>query len=115
MPMLLRRRSLWCLVALSALLLLSDGCAGARPQGSVAELHGVINLLRLDSRTCWILETGGMRDKAFYELLGPDRLLRRLQQENLRARVRVILRPDQTPICGIGTVAEVVEILELQP
>ncbi|MCS7177153.1 MAG: hypothetical protein NZ960_06005 [Candidatus Kapabacteria bacterium] len=108
------RLSLGCWVALAAVTLLCDGCASARPQGSVIELYGVINPLRLDSRVCWILETGGMRDKAFYELRGPDRILQRLQQENLRARIRGVLRPECTPTCGVGTCVEVIEILELQ-
>lgn len=91
------------------------GCATARPAGTVVELSGTINPLFIGSRTCWILETGTMREKAFYELHGSERLLQRLRRENLWARLRVVLRPDCLPQCGVGTCADVVDILELRP
>ncbi len=95
--------------------LLFYGCATPRPQGTVIELSGVINPLRMDGSTCWILETGTMKDKAFYELRGKEHILQRLQRENVRARVRALLLPNCTPLCGIGACVEVTEILELQP
>jgi len=56
-----------------------------------------------------------MKDKAFYELRGKEHILQRLQRENVRARVRALLLPNCTPLCGIGACVEVTEILELQP
>lgn len=90
-------------------------CSSLRPSAQVVELSGTVNPLQLEGKTCWILETGSMRDKAFYELRGSERLLKRLQRENARVRVRGLLRPTEPPTCGIGTCLEVVEILDIQP
>lgn len=104
------RRGIWLGLAL---LLLS--CATPRPSGTVVELEGTVNPLRMNTHTCWILETGTMEDKAFYELRSPEHLLRRLRRENIRVRLRALLLPNCTPACGIGTCIEVTDIVELKP
>lgn len=91
------------------------GCSSARLQGTLVELSGTVNPLRIDSQLCWMLETGGMQEKAFYELHGPERLLQQLRRDNARVRLRALLRPECRPRCGVGTCVEVVEILSLQP
>ncbi len=101
------------LAALGALVLC--GCSSVQVRGTVVELTGTVNPLRYGQHTCWILETGSMREKAFYELYGSERLLKQLRRDNARVRLRALLHPDRPPTCGIGTPAEVLEILQLEP
>lgn len=91
------------------------GCSSVRLQGTVVELSGTVNPLRLNSHVCWMLETGSMQEKAFYELHGSERLLQQLRRENAQVRLRALVRPECRPSCGVGTCIEVVEILSVQP
>lgn len=110
-----RKRTEGVLALLAAAALFGAGCATPRPAGSVVEVEGILNLLQMGQQQCWILETGTMREKTFYELMGPERLLKRLQRNDAQARLRLRLLPEQRGTCGVGIAAEVVEILFVKP
>ncbi len=102
-------------IFLGFVLSLLCSCATPRPRGTVVELKGTVNPLRMNAHTCWILETGTMKDKAFYELHGPEHLLQRIRRENLYVHLRALLLPDCTPACGIGICIEVTNIVAIGP
>ena len=68
----------------------------------------------LKGQECWLLEAGSsdLRQLKYYQITGAKELTDRLHEEDMKVTIRVIDRPDVSPGCNVGTVVEVLDIVE---
>lgn len=109
---------LFLLVAVCCCMFLSCSSAKVDVAGSIV-ITGIIypvsggKVLGTGAPTCWAMECGkGVRDKSFYQFVGEKELLDDLYEDGATATVRVLVKPDIKTDCLVGTVAEVIEIIE---
>ncbi|MES2766727.1 MAG: hypothetical protein V4642_12705 [Bacteroidota bacterium] len=90
-----------------------QSCATPKNMEGAILINGTMNMLPMEGG-CWILEVGNIRNKEFYQLIGDESDLRKVQIEEAQVTVRVVPKPDMTTACQVGKVAELVEIVEVR-
>ncbi len=68
----------------------------------------------LKGTECWVLECGSsdLRQLKYYQLSGEKEIMDRLHEEDMKVTVRIVERPDLSTSCNVGTMVEVLEIVE---
>ncbi len=67
----------------------------------------------LKTDNCWVLEVGtDLRQLKYYQIVGDKDMVERLHEEDMKVTIRVVNRPEVTTSCKIGSVVEVLEIIE---
>lgn len=67
----------------------------------------------LKTDACWVMESGkDLRTLKYYQIIGPEELMEQLKEDDMQATVRVVPKPGVTTDCNVGTVVEVIEIVE---
>ncbi len=94
------------------LLVLWTGCTTSKEIRATSDkmahtVVGTMQFLAIEGG-CWQFRSEAGKS---YELIG--RLSNKLRVEGQRARIKIRLRPDLASICMVGSIAEVVEILQI--
>jgi hypothetical protein len=101
-------------IMIIALGFIMQSCATPKNMEGAILVTGTMNLFPTDDGGCWVLEVGNMRNKEFYQLIGDESDLRKVQVEEAQVTLRVVPKPAAEKKCLIGNVAEVVEIVEVR-
>ncbi|MFM7774347.1 MAG: hypothetical protein ACKOBV_07315 [Candidatus Kapaibacterium sp.] len=113
--MLQRRLAVACMLA-AGVLWMSCGSAKVIPPDAFVisgKMNPVSGSKALKTDACWVMESGkDLRTLKYYQIIGPDELMEQLKEDDMQATVRVVLRPGVTTNCTVGTVVEVVDIVE---
>jgi hypothetical protein len=108
-------------VVLCALVLLGtawSSCAATkviRPDAFVVsgKMNPVSGSKALKTDACWVMESGkDLRTLKYYQIIGSDELMNQLKEDDMQATIRVVPKPGVTTSCTVGTIVEVIEIIE---
>jgi hypothetical protein len=108
-------------VVLCALVLLGtawSSCAATkviRPDAFVVsgKMNPVSGSKALKTDACWVMESGkDLRTLKYYQIIGSDELMNQLKEDDMQATIRVVPKPGVTSSCTVGTIVEVIEIIE---
>lgn len=108
-------------VALCALVLFVaawSSCAATKvipPDAFVVsgKMNPVSGSKALKTDACWVMESGkDLRTLKYYQIIGSDDLLSQLKEDDMQATIRVVPKPGVTTSCTVGTIVEVIEIIE---
>jgi hypothetical protein len=59
------------------------------------------------------MESGtDLRTLKYYQIIGSDELMNQLKEDDMQATIRVVPKPGVTTSCTVGTIVEVIEIIE---
>lgn len=108
-------------VVLCALVLLGtawSSCAATKvipPDAFVVsgKMNPVSGSKALKTDACWVMESGkDLRTLKYYQIIGSDELMNQLKEDDMQATIRVVPKPGVTTSCTVGTIVEVIEIIE---
>lgn len=108
-------------VVLCALVLLGtawSSCAATKvipPDAFVVsgKMNPVSGSKALKTDACWVMESGkDLRTLKYYQIIGSDELMNQLKEDDMQATIRVVPKPGVTSSCTVGTIVEVIEIIE---
>lgn len=108
-------------VVLCALVLLGaawSSCASTKvipPDAFVVsgKMNPVSGSKALKTDACWVMESGtDLRTLKYYQIIGSDELMNQLKEDDMQATIRVVPKPGVTTSCTVGTIVEVIEIIE---
>lgn len=103
-------RTALCLAA--GILLLLSSCVSPKNVPGAIFVKGVVRFIELGPG-CWVLETGdNIKDKKFYELTGNE--LNDIKINNAEVQLWIVPKPDMASSCQVGTVAEIIDIVDVQ-
>ncbi len=77
------------------------------------KMNPVAGSKSLKTADCWVLEAGSdIRNLKYYQIMGDKELVNRLHEEDMKVTIRVLNRPDVPPVCNVGSMVEVLDIVE---
>ncbi len=100
------------LFVLTGIVVLLSSCASPKNVPGAIFVKGVVRFIELGSG-CWVLEAGdNIRDKKFYELTGSD--LDDVKINDAEVQLWIIPKPEVASSCEVGTVAEIIDIVDVK-
>lgn len=90
-----------------------QSCAAPKNMEGAILVNGTMNMLPIEGG-CWVLEVGNMQNKEFYQLIGDEDDLEKVQVEEAQVTLRVVPKTGVATTCQVGKVAEIVEIVEVR-
>ena len=91
-----------------------QSCATPKNIEGAILVNGTMNMLPTADGNCWLLEVGNMQNKEFYQLVGDEGDLEKVQVEEAQVTLRVVPKTGVETTCQVGKVAEIVEIVEVR-